>query len=293
MRKNLFSLIAIVLGATFIIGGYGCTPPTNTPQPQQPVKPLPLTGFTLVFSDEFNYTGVPDSTKWDYEIGFIRNNEPQWYQKQNAQVGNGVLTITTKKEVKQNDFYNAASSNWRYNTKTAQYTSSSVISKGKFDFKYGKVQARLKINTAQGQWPAFWMLGSNRGPVAWPACGEVDVMEYYRGLMHANLAWEGSNGSSWNAKNYPITKYGNAAYWNDFHIWTIDWDKDYIRIFMDNNLMNETQITNIKNAIRGNNPFQEKFYMVMNAALGQDKETIPDSTLPSQYQIDYVRVYQK
>jgi len=253
-----------------------------------------LKGYSLVFDDEFDYTGAPDSAKWGFETGFIRNNEPQWYQKENAWVENGYLTITTRKEFKRNEFYHPSSSDWRFNTPSADYTSASVISKGKFEFRYGRVQARLRINTAQGQWPAFWMLGANRGPVPWPACGEVDIMEYYRGLMHANLAWEGEGGAArWNAQQTPIAGLGDHDFWDQFHVWTMDWDEDHIRIYMDDKLMNETVISNIKNAVKGNNPFHEKFYLVLNAALGQAKEPIPDSTLPSQYVIDYLRVYQK
>ncbi len=285
MKKNL--IITLFFATTFLLMSYRFTRVTNK-------QSFHYNEYHLVFSDEFNYTGVPDSTKWNYEIGLIRNKEPQWYQKENAKVANGTLIITTKKEIKENSFYNSTSNDWRYNTKTVNYTSASVISKGKFEFKYGKIQIRAKINIAKGQWPAFWMLGANRGTVTWPACGEIDIMEYYRGLMHANAAWEGNNGSSsWNARSFLINKFGNADYWNNFHIWTMDWDEDYIKIYMDDNLMNEVAIRNIKNAVKGNNPFHEKFYMVINTALGQANETIPDNTLPSQFLIDYVRVYQK
>lgn len=261
------------------------------PTPSGTVLPEPLANFNLVFSDEFNYSGEPDPNKWDYETGFIRNQEPQWYQKENANVENGYLIINTKKETKANPNYNPNSTDWRFNRANAQYTSASVVSRGKFEFKFGKAEIRCKINTAQGQWPAFWLLGVNRAVEGWPKCGEIDVMEYYRGLMHANLAWEGADGTaSWSSKQHLISKFNN---WDSFHTWTLDWDADYIRIFMDNQLLNETKITNIKNAIKGNNPFHEPFFMVINAALGQANETIPDNTLPSQYIIDYVRVYER
>lgn len=251
-------------------------------------------GYTLVFQDEFDYVGEPDARRWNFETGFIRNNEPQWYQKENARVDNGVLTITTRKEHVKNPNYDARSSDWRLNTPAAEYTSASVISKGKFEFKFGRVEARLKINATQGQWPAFWMLGSNRGPVAWPACGEVDIMEYYRGIMHANLAWQAKGGhSEWHTEKHSIADIGDKAFWNEFHIWRLDWDEEFMRIYMDDHLMNETRILDIRNGERGNNPFHEKFYLVMNAALGQGGEAIPEHTLPSTYLIDYVRVYQK
>ena len=252
-----------------------------------------IKGYHLIFSDEFNYSGIPDSSKWDYESGFIRNREPQWYQKENANVAKGFLTLTARKEEKINPNYDSTNSDWRINTKMSLYTSASLITKGKFDFKFGKVVFRAKINTETGQWPAFWMLGVNRGPIPWPACGEVDIMEYYRGLMHANLAWEGNNGKDiWSVKKHPLSLLGKD-FSNTFHVWTMDWDEDYIKIFLDGVLMNETKIKDIRNSIRGNNPFHEKFYLVINLALGQANEIIPDNSLPSGFLIDYVRVYQK
>lgn len=252
-----------------------------------------LKGYRLVFGDEFNYTGKPDSDKWDYESGFIRNREPQWYQKENVTVANGLLTITSRKEEKINPYYDSTSSDWRINTRKALYTSASLITKGKFGFRFGKVEFRAKINISSGQWPAFWMLGVNRGPVPWPACGEVDIMEYYRGFMHANLAWEGNNSSDiWSAKKIPLTQFGNS-FQESYHIWTMDWDENYIKIFLDGVLLNETKIKDTRNSIRGNNPFHEEFYLVINLALGQANEIIPNNTLPSNFLIDYVRVYQK
>lgn len=251
-------------------------------------------GYQLVFHDEFDYRGAPDPQKWNYEEGFIRNREPQWYQKENVMVENGVLTITAKEEFAENKNYEAHSDDWRHNRKSANYTSSSVISKGHFEFKFGKVQMRAKIDVTQGQWPAFWMLGVNRGPVPWPACGEVDILEYYRGQMHANLAWEGKDGKSkWSPKSHNIADLGDPEFWKKFHIWTLDWDPDYMRIYIDDYLLNETKISDIKNGVRGNQPFHEKFYLVMNLALSQGGEEIAPNSLPSKYIIDFVRVYQK
>lgn len=253
-----------------------------------------IPGYKLVFEDEFNYDGAPDPQKWNFDIGFIRNHEPQWYQKENAVVRNGNLIITAKKEDHQNDFYNPKSEDWRFNKKEAHYTSSALITRGKFEFRYGRVEIRAKIDIAKGQWPAFWMLGANRAEVSWPACGEVDIMEYYRDFVHANLAWQGKDGgSSWSAKQTKISDIGNAGFWKQFHVWRMDWDPDLIRIYLDGRLLNETSISNIQNGILGNNPFHEKFFMVLNLALGQGGESIPDDTLPSEFVVDYVRVYQK
>lgn len=287
IRSTVQHILSFLLVLVSIISGINLNG-------QQPILPDPPAGYRLVFHDEFDYNGAPDSSKWSFETGFIRNHEPQWYRPQNAQVGNGMLTITVRKESFRNEYYDSKSDDWRINTPSAQYTSASVISKGKFEFRYGKLQARLRINTAKGQWPALWMLGVNRGPVPWPACGEVDIMEYYRGLMHANLAWQGDKGNStWSVKKHVISQLGDEAFWQEFHIWTMDWDENHIRIYMDDILLNETAIGQIKNGVRGNNPFHEKFYLVMNVALGQGGEEIPDDTLPAEYDIDYIRIYQK
>lgn len=135
---------------------------------------LEAQNYKLVWSDEFDYDGLPDLDYWSYEVGYIRNNESQYYTEariENAHVGNGYLTIESRKE------------HWNNHT----YTSASIITKGKKEFTYGRFEIRAKIDIQKGSWPAFWSLGANIGEVGWPRCGEVDIMEYYRGKTLMNV----------------------------------------------------------------------------------------------------------
>ncbi|PZP51161.1 MAG: beta-glucanase [Pseudopedobacter saltans] len=250
--------------------------------------PESIGAYKLVWNDEFDKDGKPDPSKWAFDNGFIRNQEPQWYQPENAVCKNGFLEITAIKEEKQNPNYDSTSKDWRLNRKTAHYTSSCLITKGIFDFTYGKIFMRGKIDTKQGMWPAFWMLGSNRGPVRWPACGEVDIMEFYRKKLLGNIFWEGGMKDT----KIPLDKLGEG--WSDeFHEWELEWTKDSMIITQDGKLVNSFDISKTINKKMGNNPFHEKMYLVLNLALGQGRESIPDENLPAKFIVDYVRVYQK
>lgn len=265
---------------------YSCSPQLNYQQKTND-------GYVYVWGDEFNYSGKPDAKKWDYEVGFIRNNEPQWYQRENASVKNGHLTIEARKEKIINPNFQADSKDYRLNRQYAEYTSSCLITKAKFEFTYGRAIIRCKIDINQGQWPAFWMLGANMDQVSWPACGEVDIMEYYRGIMHANAAWQGDRETKWDDAKWKIADLGHSSWWNEFHEWQMDWDEQKIDIFLDGKLLNHVDLTKTVNVKNGDNPFQSPFYLLLNLALGQDGEIIPESSLPSKLMVDYIRVYQK
>ena len=139
----------------------------------------------LIWSDEFNANGAPDSTKWRFETGFVRNEENQWYQKENAVCSNGNLVIMGKKERRANPNYVANSTDWRTNRAFIDYTSASVVMKKEHAFQYGKMEIRAKIVAQTGLWPAIWTLGVSG---EWPSNGEVDVMEYYDDKILANFA---------------------------------------------------------------------------------------------------------
>jgi beta-glucanase (GH16 family) len=263
-----------------------CSPQTNPPRTLND-------GYKYLWGDEFNQDGRPDSQKWDYEKGFIRNNEAQWYQPENAFIKDGYLVIEARKEQIVNPNYDPESKSWPKNQQHAYYTSACLITKGKFEFKYGRVLMRSKINTAPGQWPAFWMLGVNIDQVSWPACGEVDIMEFYRKTLFANAAWEGEKKVNWDDVKFPANELGDENWWNEFHEWRMDWDENKIDIFLDDRLLNSIDLTETVNFKIGNNPFQEPFYLLLNLALGQNFEHIPDETIPSRLEVDYVRVYQK
>ncbi|MRG44283.1 family 16 glycosylhydrolase [Chitinophaga sp. SYP-B3965] len=249
--------------------------------------------YTLTWADEFNKDGAPDPAKWDYEHGFVRNNEPQWYQPENASVKGGFLVIEAKKERVKNTRYDSSSKQWQRNREYAEYTSACLITKGKFDFKYGKVTMRAKIDIRKGQWPAFWMLGNKRGSTRWPACGEVDIMEFYRGNLLANACWEGEKSSAWDEAKWPVADMGGAAWSEQFHEWQLIWDEQKMIISVDGKELNHVDMSKTINVHQGNNPFQENFFLLLNLALGQAGEEIPAENIPSKFVVDYVRVYQK
>lgn len=129
--------------------------------------------WKLIWSDEFNSDGKPSSDYWNYENGFVRNHESQWYQEDNANIKDGLLTIEGRHERVENSNYNKESKDWRRNRPYATYTSSSINTRGKFEFQYGKVEVRAKIPTPRGAWPAIWTLGSR---MEWPSYGEIDII---------------------------------------------------------------------------------------------------------------------
>ncbi len=248
--------------------------------------------YRLVWSDEFNYVGQPDSTKWDYERGFIRNKEPQWYQPENAHCDGQYLIIEARKERKKNPKYDPLSADWRSNREYAEYTSACLITLGKFEFTYGKVVMRAKIDIRKAMWPAFWMLGKNRGPVKWPACGEVDIMEFYRGNLLGNWFWEGQHGAHINDVKIPVLARWGQDWANAFHECVLEWDKSTMRISVDGEQINVMDLSKTINYSTKENPYHKPFYLLLNIALGQGGEEIPDENLPASMLVDYVRVYQ-
>jgi len=260
-------------------------------------------GWKLVWCDEFNQDGRLDTTVWNYEQGFKRNHEDQWYQAENAYCRNGKLIIEARREQaeRKNPDYEAGSADWRKKREHIAYTSASVNTAGKYEFLYGRLEVRAKIPTAGGAWPAIWLLGSG---MPWPSCGEIDVMEYYRigGVPHilANACWGDSipNHAVWNSQRIPFTHFtGHDAKWADkFHTWRMDWDESSIRFYLDDELLNEISLgTTVNGSIGlGTNPFRKPQYVLLNLALGGDNGgEIADEAFPMKYEIDYVRVYQK
>lgn len=263
--------------------------------------PKQIDSYKLVWNDEFDYEGTPNPKVWSHETGYARNEELQWYQSQNAVCKDGVLVISGEKEHRKNPNYEAGSSDWRKNREYVEYTASSIKTQGKKEFKYGRFEIRAKIPTAEGAWPAIWTLGTN---MEWPSNGEIDIMEYYRigGIPHilANTAW--GTDRRWHAK-WNSAKISFAHFlkkdpnWADeFHIWRMDWNEDYIRLYLDDELLNETRLDDTFNGSVGKNknPFRQPHYLLLNLAIGGINGGIPDdSTFPLIYEIDYVRVYQK
>ncbi len=133
--------------------------------------------YRLAWSDEFDKPGHPDSSRWNYENGFVRNEELQWYQPENARCEKGLLVIEARREERPNPVHSAEAKDWRGKRPTIDYTSSCLITAGRAQWQYGRFEMRGRIDISAGLWPAWWTLGINKH---WPANGEIDIMEYYR-----------------------------------------------------------------------------------------------------------------
>lgn len=257
--------------------------------------------WRLVWNDEFDRDGRPDTTKWSYEHGFERNHEAQWYQSDNAWQEDGRLIIEGRKEHKPNPTYKADGRYWGQQRPNIEYTSASLNTRGKFEFLYGRLEVCARIPTSRGAWPAIWTLG--RG-MEWPSCGEIDVMEYYRikGVPHilANVAW-GSNKryqGTWETQRVPFSYFtdGDPEWSQRFHVWRMDWDEQTIRLFLDDELLNEVKLSKTVNGELGHhiNPFHRPQFILLNLAMGgKAGGEIDDTALPIRYEIDYVRVYER
>jgi beta-glucanase (GH16 family) len=259
-------------------------------------NPDSIVGKELVFREEFNYTGEPDPKIWSFENGFVRNEELQWYQKENAIVSNGSLLIEAKRVDLPNPNYIAGSNDWKSKRKNITWTSSSIASWGKVDYKYGTFVIRAKIDTVLGSWPAIWTLGKDK---QWPSCGEIDIMEFYRVNGNAsilgNFAW-GTNTqwvAKWDAVSLPLTNFTskNPAWPSQFHTWKMDWTPASIKIFLDNVLINEIDMATPINP-DGFNPFNQPHHFLLNLAVGANGGTPRPNVTSIKYEVDYLRVYQ-
>lgn len=250
-------------------------------------------GYTLVWTDEFNGNGKPDSANWNYEYGFVRNEELQWYQPENASVGNGLLLIEARKEEKPNPAYKENSRSWRTNRSTIQYTSSCLLTRGKQSWLYGRFELRAKIGISKGMWPAWWTLGIDKG---WPGNGEIDIMEYYGGMLLANIACLGSDRKAqWFSNTFKTDSLGGEAWASKFHVWRMDWTEEFIALYCDEQLLNKVTLDKLVNKDgSGFNSFKQKHYMLLNLAMGgMNGGDITGTTFPQKFEIDYVKVYQK
>jgi beta-glucanase (GH16 family) len=240
--------------------------------------------YNLVWNDEFNYTGLPDSLKWSYDtIGNAwgwGNNELQYYtqnRKENAWVSNGTLKIIAKKE-KFDGF---------------DYTSSRLVTKGKGDWLYGRFEICAKLPEGRGLWPAIWMLSTDWQYGGWPASGEIDIMEnvgYDPFNVVASIHTETYNHVINTQRNHTIAVKDNR---NVFHTYALEWDEKRIDAFVDDSLYftykKETNDYKVW-------PFDKRFHLLLNLAVGGNwggKMGVNDSVFPVAMEVDYVRVFQK
>ena len=266
----------------FIFISYLCLVSCNGQKDQTVVTPTGT--WSLVWNEEFDYEGLPDSTKWSYDqrgnaTGW-GNNEAQFYtyaDSANAWVSGGILTITARKR----------------QAGDKAYTSARLISKGKGDWLYGRFEIRAKLPTGRGTWPAIWMLPTDNAYGKWPASGEIDIME--------NVGYDPDTivaSAHTQTYNHVINTQKNARYafpgsYSGFHTYILEWEPEEYRIYVDEALyfifVNEK--TGYKEW-----PFDKRFYVLLNLAIGGNwggNMGIDDSLFPHKLEIDYVRVYEK
>lgn len=283
---RIFIAIAFSVGAA-LLASFARAQPTAAP------VPAAADDYRLVWSDEFDQQGAPDPAKWAYEHGFVRNEELQWYQSENARCENGLLVIEARRERVTNPRFDAASRRWQENREFAEFTSASLITRGRAEWQYGRFEMRGRLDVRPGLWPAWWTLG-NRG--RWPDCGEIDILEYYRGMILANAAWlSPRQETAWDESRTPLADLGGDKWASEFHVWRMDWDEARIALYVDDRLLNEIDLTKTVNADReAANPFRQPHYMLLNLAIGGTNGGDPGETkFPAKFEVDYVRVYQK
>lgn len=235
--------------------------------------------WNLVWSDEFDGTSV-NTSNWSFETGGGGggNNELEYYTNgSNATVSGGMLTITANRS-------SGGLSCW-YGT--CQYTSARMVTRGKREFTYGKIEARMALPVGQGLWPAFWMLGTNIGSVGWPACGETDIMEHINSesQVYGTIHWDAGGYASYGGS----TGVSNPA---AFHVYTIEWTPDSIKWFVDGAQYHEA---NIQNNINSTEEFHRSFFILLNLAVGGNWPGSPNGStpFPARLYVDYVRVYEQ
>lgn len=278
-----------------ILGFFGFLQLVNSKLPDTN-QPFEIPGMKLVWADEFNLDGKPNQEFWNYEKGFVRNEELQWYQEENASCANGVLTIEGRREEISNPNYQAESKNWKTNREFAHYTSSSINTRGLKQWLYGRFEIRARIDTTLGSWPAIWTLGVEKN---WPSNGEIDLMEFYRvenaPTILANVAWGTTQPfvGKWHTERIPFTHFtAKDPGWDiKFHVWRMDWTPDFIKLYLDDELLNSTLLTETINP-DGFNPFQHPQYLLLNLAIGGNGGNPDQSKFPVRYEVDYVRIYQ-
>lgn len=238
-------------------------------------------GWELAWADEFSQAdgAPPDSSKWGYDIGGSGwgNNELQYYtnRTQNSRVEDGKLVIEARAEA--------------YGGRN--HTSARLLTKGRWSWTYGRIEARIKVPAGRGIWPAFWMLGANIDSTGWPACGEIDIMEHIGSepaTVHGTLHGPGYSGGGGISGDHALT---GAALSDDFHVFAIEWEENRIRWFIDGQAYFTITPANLPNG--SNWVFNQPQFLILNVAVGGNWPGNPDGStvFPQRMTVDYVRVY--
>lgn len=275
-------LISPVLIIVFSCAGIACSKSDDVEKQPPVIIPVDTSApktYQLVWSDEFDKDGLPDDTKWGYDVGGSGwgNNELEYYtnaRTENARVENGNLVIEARKE----------------NVGDKNYSSARLLTKNKASWTYGRFEIRAKVPNGRGIWPAIWMLSANE-PLRWPDDGELDIMEevgFDPNVIHAtvhNKAYNGANG----------LQKGSQIVINDaddsFHVYSMEWTANKVSFAVDGNIY----FVYSDPGVPGTWPYSNNFFMILNVAVGGNwggQKGIDDSAFPQQMLVDYVRVYQ-
>lgn len=231
--------------------------------------------YELVWSDEFNGNYL-DTNTWNYEIGTGSwgwgNNEQQYYTDRNIKVSNGTMKITAKRE----DYGGM------------KYTSSRITTKNKKNFKYGKIEARIKMPKFKGVWPAFWMLGANQDSVGWPKCGEIDIVEAINdeNLVYGTLHWFNDPGNN-NADSGSSVAVANRT---EYHVYGVEWTADKLRWYVDGKVYRTMDVSNDSFS-----EVRKEYFVIFNMAIGGQWPgyDIDETAFPATMEVDWVRAYKK
>jgi beta-glucanase (GH16 family) len=240
----------------------------------------PVKTWKLVWADEFNYSGLPDSSKWSYEVGGDGwgNHELEYYtgkRAENARIENGNLIIEARKEKWQNN----------------DYTSARLVTKGKADWQYGKIEVRARLPKGFGTWPAIWMLAS-KDSMNWPDDGEIDIMEhvgFHQGFIHGSVHCKKYNHVIHTQKTDTVVVKDCSE---KFHVYGLEWSADSIKMAVDGNVY--FRFANEHSGYPAW-PFDNKMHLLLNFAVGGDwggSKGIAQDIWPQRMEVDYVRVYQ-
>jgi beta-glucanase (GH16 family) len=248
--------------------------------------------YVLVWHDEFDGRNgsLPDPKKWIYDLGGggWGNQELESYtnRAENAHIENGNLVITARKENFEGSDHIAR-----------EFTSARLKTQGLFSQTYGRFEARIKIPSGQGMWPAFWMMGDNISSVGWPKCGEIDIMENVGkepGLVHGSLHGPMTTGAATDLTStvsLPTGKDFAAAY----HLYAVEWEPDAVRFYVDDTLYATFTAKSVASTptTAGSWVFDHPYFLILNVAVGGSWPGPPDATsaFPQTMLIDYVRVY--
>lgn len=231
--------------------------------------------YELVWSDEFNGNYL-DTNTWNYEIGTGSwgwgNNEKQYYTDRNIKVSNGTMKITAKRE----DYGGM------------KYTSSRITTKNKKNFKYGKIEARIKMPKFKGVWPAFWMLGANQDSVGWPKCGEIDIVEAINdeNLVYGTLHWFNDPGNN-NADSGSSVAVADRT---EYHVYGVEWTADKLRWYVDGKVYRTMDVSNDSFS-----EVRKEYFVIFNMAIGGQWPgyDIDETAFPATMEVDWVRAYKK